>query len=239
MSLNQPLSWRGRPLGGVLFDLDGTLLDTAADIAAALNQALADESLAPFSVNEVSRMIGRGSPMLIERASVARGVALNEDRRAGMLARFFQYYGEHEQSHESLARPYPGAFETLNQLHGAGMKIAVVTNKQWRFADAILRRLGCMRWISIVVGGDTCARRKPDPEPLLHACGQLGIEPSAALMVGDSVNDVSAARAAHIPVVCVPYGYNEGEDPRLLPCDAIIETLADLPALLQPVGTAR
>ena len=233
MTLNQP-SWRGRPLQGVLFDLDGTLLDTAADIAAALNQALADEGLAPFSVDEVARMVGRGSPMLIERAGAARGARLDDAQRASMLARFFQYYGEHEESNGSVARPYPGVMEALRDLHHAGMKLAVVTNKHSRFADALLRRLGFMAWIGVVVGGDTCSRRKPDPEPLLHACRELGIDPSAALMVGDSINDVSAARAAHIPVVCVPYGYNEGADPRLLPCDAIIETLADLAALLRP-----
>jgi len=84
----------------------------------------------------------------------------------------------------------------------------------------------------VVVGGDSCERRKPDPQPLQFACAALRIEPSDALMVGDSVNDVLAARAARLPVVCVPYGYNEGGDPRELPCDAFIETVAELPALL-------
>jgi phosphoglycolate phosphatase len=86
--------------------------------------------------------------------------------------------------------------------------------------------------VDLVVGGDTCERRKPDPQPLLFACSSLQIAPDAALMVGDSVNDVKAARAATIPVVCVPYGYNEGNDPRSLDCDALLDTLADLPPLL-------
>ena len=88
-------------------------------------------------------------------------------------------------------------------------------------------------WVDVVVGGDTAPRRKPDPAPLLFACERLGADPAHALMVGDSINDVQAARGAGIPVICVPYGYNEGEDPRLLPCDAFVETLADLPGLLK------
>jgi phosphoglycolate phosphatase len=91
-----------------------------------------------------------------------------------------------------------------------------------------------MRCVNVVVGGDTCERRKPDPQPLLFACESLGVAPAQALMVGDSINDVKAARAAQIPIVCVPYGYNEGQDPRSLACDAMIETLADLPRLLWP-----
>jgi phosphoglycolate phosphatase len=85
----------------------------------------------------------------------------------------------------------------------------------------------------MVVGGDSCERRKPDPQPLHFACDAMRVESAEALMVGDSLTDVLAARAAGIPVVCVPYGYNEGRDPRSLPCDAFIETLADLPALIQ------
>src|SRR6266850_834340 len=128
------------------------------------------------------------------------------------------------------------AGDALRILHDAHMRIAVVTNKHRRFASALLQRLNLMQWIGAVVGGDTCERRKPDPEPLLFACQSLGLSPSRVLMVGDSINDVTAARAAGIPIVCVPYGYNEGRDPRSLACDAMIETLADLPRLLWPEG---
>jgi phosphoglycolate phosphatase len=112
--------------------------------------------------------------------------------------------------------------------------VAVVTNKHRRFADDLLRRLELMRWIDVLVGGDTCERRKPDPQPLLFACKSLALSPSQALMVGDSINDVTAARAAHIPIVCVPYGYNEGQHPSTLACDVLIENLAHLPGLLWP-----
>ncbi|MGA2187250.1 MAG: phosphoglycolate phosphatase [Steroidobacteraceae bacterium] len=225
-------TWRGQPLAGLLFDLDGTLLDTASDIARALNRSLGEYGMDALPVSDVSRMIGRGSPMLIERAAAARGRALNEADRAALLERFFHHYGALEESDESDAQPYPGANETLRAVHDAGLRIAVVTNKHRRFANGLLHRLGLMRFIDCVVGGDTCERRKPDPQPLLFACELLGTVPAHALMVGDSINDVKAARAAQIPIVCVPYGYNEGQDPRSLACDAMVESLADLPGLL-------
>jgi phosphoglycolate phosphatase len=227
-------AWRGQPLRGLLFDLDGTLLNTASDIARALNRTLGEYGMAALPVSDVSRMIGRGSPILIERAAAARGQVLNDADRAAMLDRFFHHYGALEESDESDAQPYPDVGETLRTMHDAGMPIAVVTNKHWRFANGLLHRLGLMRYVNVVVGGDTCERRKPDPQPLLFACESLGVAPAQALMVGDSINDVKAARAAQIPIVCVPYGYNEGQDPRSLACDAMIETLADLPRLLWP-----
>jgi phosphoglycolate phosphatase len=235
MPETQPTArWRGRPVSGLLFDLDGTLLHTAADIALALNRTLGEYGMEALPLADVSRMIGRGSPVLIERAAAARGRALTEALRAAMLERFFHHYGELEESDESAAQPYPGVSDTLHRLHAAGMPIAVVTNKHWRFATGLLHRLGLMEWVNLVIGGDTCERRKPDPQPLLFACESLSIAPAEALMVGDSINDVKAARAAGIPIVCVPYGYNEGQDPRSLECDAMIETLADLPGLLWP-----
>ncbi|HWJ34326.1 MAG TPA: phosphoglycolate phosphatase [Steroidobacteraceae bacterium] len=227
-------SWRGQALDAVLFDLDGTLLNTVADIARALNRTLDERGWAPLPVSDVSRMIGRGSQILIERAAAARGYVLNDVDRTTMLDRFFHHYGALEERNESDAQPYAGVSETLRTLHDARMKIAVVTNKQWRFADGLLHRLDLKRWVHVVVGGDTCERRKPDPQPLLFACESLAVAPSHALMVGDSISDVSAARAARIPIVCVPYGYNEGQDPRSLACDAMIESLADLPDLLWP-----
>jgi phosphoglycolate phosphatase len=227
-------AWRGRPISAVLFDLDGTLFDTASDIARALNRALGEYGWAPLPVGDVARMVGRGSPMLIERAAAARGQTLSAADQAAMLERFFHHYGELEERNESDAQPYPGVVETLRRLHEANLRLAVVTNKHRRFASALLDRLNLMQWVGVVVGGDTCERRKPDPQPLLFACESLSVAPSCALMVGDSINDVRAARAAQLPIICVPYGYNEGQDPRTLECDAMIDTLAELPELLWP-----
>jgi phosphoglycolate phosphatase len=225
--------WRGQTLSAVLFDLDGTLLDTVADIALALNRTMLDYGCKPLPENEVRRMIGRGSPILIERAAAAQGRVLDDAVQAAMLERFFHHYGALEELNEDSAQPYAGAAESLRTLHDANLRIAVVTNKQHRFAAALLGRLGLSPWVDVVVGGDTCARRKPDPQPLVFACESLHLPPSESLMVGDSVNDVQAARAAGIPIVCVTYGYNEGRDPRTLDCDALLDTLAELPALLQ------
>ncbi len=225
--------WRGQRLAAVLFDLDGTLLDTVADIALALNRTMVEYGCKALAEVDVRRMIGRGSPILIERAAASQGRIIDATTQAAMTERFFHYYGELEESNEDSARPYAGAAESLRTLHDAGLRTAVVTNKQHRFAGALLSRLGLAHWVDAVVGGDTCARRKPDPQPLLFACESLRVPPSASLMVGDSVNDVQAARAAGIPIVCVSYGYNEGRDPRTLECDLLLDSLAELPALLQ------
>ncbi len=226
-------NWRGRRLAAVLFDLDGTLLDTAADIALALNRTMAEYGCKPLAEDEVRRMIGRGPLILIERAAASQGRILGAPAQAEMLERFFHFYGRLEESDEDSARPYAGAAESLRALHDAGLRTAVVTNKQHRFAAALLRRLGLGAWVDVVVGGDTCLRRKPDPQPLIFACESLKVRPSEALMIGDSVNDVQAARAAGIPVVCVSYGYNEGRDPRTLECDLLLDSLTELPTLLQ------
>jgi phosphoglycolate phosphatase len=224
--------WRGRPIAAVLFDLDGTLLDTAADIALALNGAVTEFGWSPVPADAVRAMIGRGAPMLIRRLAAAQNRPLDEADHAAMTARFLEHYGALQDSGQSTARPFAGVSEALRELHAAGLRLGIVTNKQRRFAVSLMRQLALDAWLDCIVGGDSCERRKPDPQPLLVACQSLRVPAAQALMVGDSTNDVQAARAAGIPVLCVPYGYNEGEDPRALPCDAIIESLALLPAML-------
>jgi phosphoglycolate phosphatase len=231
-----PAAWRGRPIRAVLFDLDGTLLDTAADIALALNRAIAEFGWPEVPAAEVRHMIGRGSPVLIERVAHAQRRELDPAIQSAMVERFFHHYGELEETGECAAATFDGAADALRTLHGAGLRIAVVTNKQRRFADALLRLLKLDAWVDLIVGGDTCARRKPDPQPLLFACDSLRVPPTRALMVGDSTNDVQAARAAGIPVLCVLHGYNEGQDPRELSCDAHLEHLGSLPDLLLAEG---
>lgn len=227
-----PAAWRGQPLRAVLFDLDGTLLDTAGDISLALRRAMAEHGWPAVPEADVRRMIGRGAPTLVTRAATSQGRTLEPALHAAVLDRFFHHYGALQTDDEVAAEPYPGARDAVHRVHAAGLKVAVVTNKQQVFAVGLLRRMGFIEAVDLVVGGDTCERRKPDPQPIQHACQVLGVSLAETLMVGDSVNDVSAARAAGVPVVCVPYGYNEGNDPRTLDCDALVDTLAELPGLI-------
>jgi phosphoglycolate phosphatase len=230
--------WKGRPLGAVLWDLDGTLIDTADDIAMALNGAFADLGFAPVPRAAVRTMIGRGAPMLIARALESQGLQVHDATREALFQRFLVQY-EQMQVHGTLtAIAYPGAAAALDRLAAAGVRLACVTNKQTLLARHSLEHAGLLSRLELVVGGDTCARRKPAPDPLQHACRVLGVPVEASLMVGDSLNDVLAARAAPMPVVCVPYGYNEGNDPRDLDADAHVETLAELPALLGLAASA-
>jgi phosphoglycolate phosphatase len=231
-----PPRWRGKLLSAILLDLDGTLLDTVDDIAVALNRALAEKRLATLTTVQVRDLIGRGAPTLIARAVARLGVAVEPAGQATLLERFYFHYAQLHTLNECNLRVYPGVSDGLGKLRALGLRLAVVTNKQKHFAVSLLNRLGLGEWIDVVVGGDTCDRRKPDPQPLLFACESLQVDPVQTLMVGDSMIDVLAARAAGLPVVCVPYGYNEGRDPREISCDAFVETLAELPPLLMGVS---
>lgn len=229
----------GPAVKAVLFDLDGTLLDTAADIALALRRAFADHGRVSPSDEAVRQMIGKGSPTLVARAMAACGEGPDPALSAALLEGFFHHYGRLEALGDSTAQPYAGVRETLPVLVLAGLKLAVVTNKQHHYACGLLDRLGLSVHFDLVVGGDTCERRKPDPQPLLWACERLGVSASSAVMVGDSINDAQAARAAAMRVYCVPYGYNEGQDPRLLPCDGLMDSIDRLPPLIGLAGEAR
>jgi phosphoglycolate phosphatase len=224
--------WRGAPLSAVLLDLDGTLLDTAEDIAKALNRSLSEMHFASLATAEVRNMIGRGAPTLITRAVARLGESVYGSDQAKLLERFDYHYHQLHRLKESHSLVYPGVADGLRELHGLGMRLAVVTNKTHAMAVQLLHQLGLHQWIDVVVGGDSCEHRKPSPEPLLLACIKLQIDRREVIMVGDSTTDVSAARAANIPVICVPYGYNEGRNPRDLPCDAFIDSLTELPQLL-------
>jgi phosphoglycolate phosphatase len=228
-----------RSLRAVLFDLDGTLLDTAADIALALNRALAAQKLPALPCDRVRMLIGRGAPVLVERALALLGPAGATADARGLLEQFEFHYGRLQELDEIQTRTYPGVSQGLAGLHALGLRLAVVTNKPKKPAAELLARLGLGRWIAAVVGADSGLRRKPDPQPLLAACQELEVRPDEALMVGDSRVDVEAARAAGLAVVCVPYGYNEGADPRALPCDAFVETIAELPATIERLPALR
>jgi len=214
----------------VLFDLDGTLVHTAPCIAAALNEALTRNGLEPIEPALVTAMIGGGVPMLIERALAKLGVRREPGLCESLLADYRECY-----LHDLDAMPllYPGVERALPEARHMGLKLGVVTNTFDRFVHRILRHTGLLPMFDVVVSSDTVPQRKPDPGPLLHACRTISVQPSHALFVGDSRNDAEAAQAAHMRMVCMTYGYNEGDPVANLPCLAFLDDMSELPLLLK------
>jgi phosphoglycolate phosphatase len=211
-------------------DLDGTLVDSVPDLASAVDATLADFGLPPVGEAQVRTWVGNGAAKLVARALT--GDSEGNPPAAHLTAaldRFHRHYGENLCVGSRL---YDGVLEGLLALATLGYPLACVSNKPDAFAWPLLERLGIADHFEIVVGGDTAPAKKPAPDALLMVAERLRVELPKLLLVGDSVNDVGAARAARCPVVCVPYGYNHGEDIRHADPDAMIESLADLPALL-------
>jgi len=209
------------PFQAVLLDLDGTLLDTIPDLAAAANGMLTELGAPPLPVDDIAAYVGKGTENLVRRCLNDPRVRRPDDDAgvARALAAFNRHY---HAVNGRESRLYPGVPEGLAALRAQGLQLAVVTNKPTEFTLPLLEHTGLAPWFSVVVCGDTCPRKKPDPQPLLHACEQLGCPPRRALAIGDSVNDALAARAAGITVLAVPYGYNEGRDIHELDIDGII-----------------
>ena len=221
------------PIEAVLFDLDGTLLDSAAAVAAVLGRALADEGLAALPVDTVRTLIGHGAAVLVQRARACLDLPPDAAAEGRLLAAYLSHYALMLSTGNLPAVPaYPGAATGLRALHARGLRLGVVTNSPRAIATTLLQRAGLSAWVEVVIGGDGGLPRKPAPDPLWFACDSLGVSTGKALMVGDSAVDIQSARAAGLPVVCVTYGYTEGADPAALPCDAFVDSLAYLPALI-------
>lgn len=209
----------------VLFDLDGTLIDTLPDLADATNAMLIDLGLAELDPAVVGTLVGKGIENLVRRALQAHGINSDDDNQAFFERALNAFLVHYERVNGARSQVYPGTLEGLKQFQNAGVPMAVVTNKTSRFAVPLLERTGLLTYFQHVVGGDTCARKKPDPLPFVHACELLGVTPEDTLAVGDSVNDALAARAAGMTVLAVPYGYNEGHSVHDLDVDAIVNTI--------------
>ena len=214
----------------VLFDLDGTLVHSAPDLAAAVNSTLKDLGRVQEPLERVMTWVGNGMARLIKRALTGQmeGEPDNELFEHA-LALFKQHYAANL---SVLTRPYPGTHEALETLRARGFALGCVTNKPAQFTLPLLEHLHLAKYFRFVVSGDTTPVRKPDPAPLHHACEYFGIEAPQAALVGDSANDVGAARAAGMPVICVSYGYNHGRDVRELRPDRVVDSLAELPQYL-------
>lgn len=216
--------------GVALFDLDGTLVDSAPDLAAAVDQMLQHLGRSPVGIDRVREWVGNGASVLVRRAlarqtdwepAQPKDDALFHDA----LAIFFHAY---EQINGQNAVVYEGVEACLAKLKEHGCKLAVVTNKPEQFVAPLLEQMGLDHWFDLSIGGDTLPVKKPDPTPLLHAMEALGGTRGTTVMVGDSSADIDAALAAGLPCVAVRYGYNFGQPVDALGADAVVDSLAEL-----------
>ncbi len=213
----------------VLFDLDGTLVDTAPDLTAAVNRTLTRFEREPVRETEVRAWVGDGARALVRRA-LTRSEPAEDDCVDAAFDLFWRFYGD---ALCVRSRSYPGARDALVSLRRGGMALGCVTNKPAAFARPLLRALHLAEYFDTVVAGDSLPVKKPSPEPLLLACEKLAVSPKQSVFVGDSANDVRAARAAGMRVICVSYGYNQRQDLIALGADALVDSLTDVAALFE------
>jgi phosphoglycolate phosphatase len=216
-----------RPIEAAIVDLDGTMVDTVGDFEVALGRALADLGFPPVTRAFIRRTVGKGSEHLIRSTLAEAGapVSLYEAAWARYQHHYLAINGEHSEL-------FPGVLEGLAALRAAGLRLACITNKPTAFARPLMERKGLAGFFDHAFGGDAFPLKKPDPMPLVEACKALAKAPAQTLMVGDSSNDATAARAAGCPVVLVRYGYNHGEPVEAAGADALVDRLDELPALL-------
>jgi phosphoglycolate phosphatase len=219
------------PVKAVMIDLDGTLLDTIPDLAVAANAMLQRLERPALDPALIRTFVGKGIPNLVKRTLAGD---IDGDADPALFERalpiYEKCYAEVNGRHTTL---YPGVLEGLRRLRRGGFSLGCVTNKAMRFTEPLLKQMELSGYFSEVVAGDTLAKKKPDPDPLLYASARFGVSPQDMLMIGDSLNDAQAARAAGCPVFCVDYGYNEGHDVRELDVDAIVSSLVEAADLIR------
>ena len=217
----------------VVFDLDGTLVDTAPDLVATLNVLLEREGVAPLALAQAREMIGQGARALIAKGFAAAGRPLDPAALDALFERFIAHYREHI-ADESL--PFPGLVDALDSLRSSGAILCVCTNKRTDLSFALLKALDLQGYFKSVIGADSAPAAKPDPRHLLTAIEAAGGDPARAIMVGDSGSDAGAARAAGTSLMLVSFGYTETpvED---LGADALIDSFDQLPAACARLAT--
>ena len=211
----------------VLIDVDGTLVDSVPDLAYCVDQMMIHMGREPWGEAEVRNWVGNGVERLVRRALIGKldGEPDDADFEKAYPV-FLDLYAENTSKRSVL---YPGVKEGLAYLKQEGYKLGCVTNKAEQFTLPILRDLGIYDNFEIVISGDTLEKKKPDPLPLLHVAEFFSVKPENAVMIGDSVSDVKAARAAGFSIVCMTYGYNHGVDIRDSNPDVVIDSMAELP----------
>ncbi|HSG11031.1 MAG TPA: phosphoglycolate phosphatase [Gammaproteobacteria bacterium] len=215
----------------ILIDVDGTLVVSVPDLAFCVDSMMTQLGLEPRGEERVRDWVGNGVERLVRRALV--GQLKGEPDEADFTRAypvFLALYAENTSKRSTL---YPGVRAAVDGLKAAGYKLGCVTNKAAQFTEPLLKDLGVYEDFSIVISGDTLAEKKPDPAPLLHAAEFFGCDPGNALMIGDSVSDVAAARAAGFQIVCMSYGYNHGVDIREAGPDAVLDSMDEIIPLLE------
>lgn len=219
----------------ILFDLDGTLIDSVPDLASSVNHTLSALQYQTYSEDIIRTWVGNGAQMLVKRAlsgDVNVDEKLDETLFSKALDIFLQHYGDHI-CIRTVA--YPQVKETLTALKTEGYRLAIITNKPYAFVGPILEALGLDGLFETYVGGDSLPKKKPDPLPLLHVCQTLDVSVDKAVMVGDSKNDILAAKGAGIDSIGVTYGYNYGESIDVYAPDAVVAEFSLLSSVLKKV----
>jgi len=210
----------------VLIDVDGTLVDSVPDLAWCIDAMMSQLGLPQRGEEQVRHWVGNGVERLVQRALMNRLDGPYDERLyEKALPVFRRLYADNTSKRSVL---YDGVNEALTFLQTTGVKIGCVTNKASEFTLPILNDLGIADYFSTVLCGDMVERKKPDPMPLLQSATKLGIEPKASMMLGDSMSDVKAARAAGFSIICMSYGYNHGEDIRDYHPDAVVDSMAEI-----------
>jgi len=217
----------------IVFDLDGTLVDTAPDLISTLNVVLAGEGLSLVSYDAARRMIGGGSRRMIERALIAEGRNVS----GAELDRMFRIFIDHYSAHiADRSRPFPHLKSVLQRLGGDGFRLAVCTNKLEWLSVRLLDTLNLSRYFAAICGQETFGVQKPDPQMLRLTIRRAGGDVQHAIMIGDSMTDVRTARAANVPVIAVDFGYSEVA-PEALDADRLISSLVELPSAIAGLAT--
>jgi len=217
-------------LKAIAFDLDGTLIDSVPDLAAATRATLSEFELSSCSEAQVRDWVGNGAEMLMRRAlSFVLGHEVEQSQLDEVMPRFMHHYQEHLQRYSKL---YPDVLNVLEALSSSGYSLAIVTNKPHRFTIPLLEAFNIDHLFSKVLGGDSLDRMKPDPLPLTHLLSHWQLESDELLMVGDSKNDILAAKAAGIASIGLTYGYNYGENISQSCPDAICEQFSEILTLV-------
>lgn len=210
----------------ILIDLDGTLVDSVPDLAYCINALMNTLGKPTYTEEKIRSWVGNGIDKFVRRALTGSLEAEPDEILFQNAFPLFMQLYEENTSQRSIV--YPGVIDTLDYMQATGYPLVCVTNKAGKFTKTLLEDLGLRDYFELVISGDTLPKKKPDPMPLHHAAKHFNVAPSKCLMIGDSINDVRAARAAGFQIACVTYGYNHGQDIRETQPDLVIDSLNEL-----------